>query len=130
MDIKRLLVLLGMVAACGCGLGGPSLSEVSGTVKIDGAPLQKGDIIFEAQDGQGTPQGTSIVDGKYTLRVAPGKKKVRISASRPTKHVDPVMGAAAQESMIPEEFNVQSKLTAEITGGKQEGVDFEVTALP
>ena len=57
-------------------------------------------------------------------------KKVRINASRPAKKADPVMGAAARESMIAREFNEQSTLTADIKGGKQDGVNFEVKAIP
>jgi hypothetical protein len=122
------LLIAGLKWQSGCG--GPPMAEVAGAVQIDGQPLKEGDIIFEASDGKSAPQGAPIVDGKYTIRVAPGLKKVKINASRPTKTPDPVMGAAARESMIPEEFNIQSKLTAEIREGKQEGIDFEVKALP
>jgi hypothetical protein len=130
--ISRILlaVLLPGVAVLLSGCGGESLAEVSGTVWIDGKPLPRGEIIFEAADGKKTPAAGPIQDGLYKVKVLPGSKKVKINASRPTAKPDPVMGAAAQESMIPEEFNTRTQLTAEIQPGKQEGVDFKVRALP
>jgi hypothetical protein len=122
--------VLALALALLAGCAGKPQAEVAGTVKIDGQPLQEGEIIFAAADGQTAPSAATIVEGKYSLQVAPGKKLVRINASRPTKVVDPVMGTAARESMIPEEFNVQTKLTADVKPGKQEGVDFEVKAIP
>jgi len=109
----------------------PPESMVSGKVTIEGgAPLKEGDIIFEDVDGKVTPVAGKIVDGAYSLKVLPGQKKVKILASRPTKVIDPVMGAAAREAMIGPEFNEQTKLTAEVKGGKQDGVNFEVKLLP
>ncbi len=35
-----------------------------------------------------------------------------------------------QEPMIPEEFNVQTKLTADLKPGKQTGVNFDVKSIP
>lgn len=106
-------------------------SLVSGKVTIEGGqPLKEGDIIFEDVDGKVTPAAGKIVDGAYSLKVLPGQKKVKIMASRPTKKIDPVMGSAARESMIGPEFNEKTKLAADIKGGKQDGVNFEVKLLP
>jgi hypothetical protein len=127
MRILSGLAALFLLAAAGCG---GSAADVSGTVLIDNQPLAEGEIIFEAADGQSTPVAGPIKDGKYSVKVAPGPKKVRINASRPTKKPDPVMGAAARESMIPPEFNSQTKLTYDVKAGKQDNVNFEVKALP
>jgi hypothetical protein len=123
----RVVLVAVALAAAGCG---GSESEVSGTVTVDGQPLKEGDIIFEAADGSVTPAAGKIVDGKYSLKILPGPKKVRINASRPTRKPDPVMGAAARESMIAAEFNEQTRLTADIKAGRQTGVDFEVKSIP
>jgi hypothetical protein len=127
VGIARWLGLVVVLACVGCN---SSESSVSGSVTVDGQPLKEGDIIFEPADGQGSPAAGKIVDGKYTLKIAPGNKKVRINASRPAKKPDPVMGTAARESMIAKEFNEQSTLTADVKGGKQEGVNFEVKSIP
>jgi len=125
--VARAVLLVATFGAAGCG---GSEAEVSGSVTVDGQPLKDGDIIFEAADGSVTPAAGKIVDGKYSLKVLPGPKKVRINASRPTKKPDPVMGAAARESMIAPEFNEQTRLTADVKGGRQAGVDFEVKSIP
>jgi hypothetical protein len=127
------MVLLGaggitVLLAAGCG--GIADAHVSGTVLMDGKLLAEGDIIFEEMDKSKTPAGGKIVDGKYTLTVQPGSKVVRITASRPTKKPDPVMGAAARESMIAKEFNEHTTLKAKIQPGQNQDVDFEVKSIP
>jgi hypothetical protein len=112
--------------AAGCG---ESQADVSGEVLIDGRPLPEGEIIFESTDGK-APAGAPIKAGRYEVKVAPGPKKVRITASRPPKKRDPVLGDAAREPSIGEEFNVKTRLTAEIKSGANEGVNFEVKELP
>jgi hypothetical protein len=112
------------------GCGGTAEAEVAGTVNIDNKPLAEGEIIFESSDGSVTPAAGQIREGQYRLKVLPGPKKVKITASRPTKIPDPVMGAAAREALISPEFNVETKLTADIKPGMNEGVNFEVISLP
>lgn len=120
-----LLLVLGLIAGCG-----PAVAEVSGTVLIDGNPLKEGDIIFMEADNSVTPSSGKIVDGKYTLKVLPGSKVVRINASRPPLIPDKVLGDVAREPMIGEEFNTRSTLKAVIKPGKQDGVDFQVKSIP
>jgi hypothetical protein len=121
-------ILLAMLA-CATGCGVPE-AEVSGIVTIDGERLNEGDIIFEETDNSITPAAGKIVAGTYTTKALPGSKIVRINASRPSALVDPHMGVATRESMIAEEYNVQSTLRAEIKPGKNEGVDFKVKSIP
>ena len=86
--------------------------------------------IFEEADQSTGPAVAKVTAGKYALRMTPGSKKVRITASRPTSTPDPLMGTAAREMMIPAEFNESSRLTVEIRSGRQTGVDFQVTTIP
>jgi hypothetical protein len=111
----------------GCGSGE---AEVSGLVRVNGEPLAEGDIIFEESDKSKTPAAAKIVAGKYELKVLPGKKVVRISASRPTAKPDPVMGAAAREAAIAKEFNTNSSLKVEIKSGNNKDVNFDVKPAP
>jgi hypothetical protein len=130
MTRHTLLLMLGVLCPAvvsGCGDG---LAEVSGTVLIDGRPLPEGEIIFEEADRSKTPAASKIVDGKYTVRVLPGAKVVRVNASRPTRIPDPVLGAAAREPMIAPEFNEKSRLTVEVKPGNNSRVDFAVVGLP
>jgi len=113
------------------GCGGEKPAEVSGTVLLDdGAPLPEGEIIFLAADNSKSPEAGPIKDGKYSLTLPPGAKKVRIQASRPASKSDPAMGAPPKEAMLGPEYNEKSTLTADIKPGKNEGVDFKVKALP
>jgi hypothetical protein len=121
------LLLVGVGLCAGCG---PTEAEVSGTVLMDDQPLKEGDIIFQEADNTITPSSSKIVDGKYTLRVLPGSKVVRINASRPPLIPDKVMGDAAREPMIAEEFNTRSTLKADVKPGKHQGVDFKVKSIP
>jgi hypothetical protein len=112
------------------GCGGPQDAEVHGTVTFDRKLLPEGDIIFEDADGKTTPVGGKIVNGQYSVTVAPGPKKVRINASKPPSKPDPVMGMAPVEPMIPKEYNSETTLTADLKAGKQDGVNFDLKSKP
>src|SRR5262245_55766370 len=115
------------LAVPGCG---SSLAEVSGTVLVDGNALPEGEIIFEAEDGKTTPAASPIKDGKYTVLLRPGAKKVKVNASRPPLKRDPVLGDAARESMIRPEYNTKTTLKTDVKPGRQENVNFEVKSIP
>jgi hypothetical protein len=126
--IASLTVVVTLVVLSGCD--SKENTEVSGTVNIDGSALKEGDILFESSDGSAAPAAGKIVNGKYSLKVPPGAKKVLITATREGKKKDAAMGAAAREQMIAPEFNVKTTLTADIKAGKQDGVNFEVKSIP
>jgi len=104
-------------------------AEVSGTVLLGSEPLADGNIIFESLDNSKAPGAGSIKDGKYTIQVLPGSKKVKIQASKPGTKIDPVMKSAMPESILGPEFNVKTTLKAEIKPGKNENVDFQVKQI-
>ncbi len=106
------------------------MAEVSGTVYVDGQVLESGEIIFQEVDNSKTPVAEKIVNGKYSIKMLAGSKRIQIKASRPTAIPDPVMGTAAREAMIAEEFNERTTLKMEVTVGKHENVDFQVKSIP
>lgn len=112
------------------GCSGERPAEVTGMVKVDGKPLPEGEIIFESADGSKTPAAGPIKDGAYTVHVLPGAKKVKVTASRPPKKRDPVLGDAAREPMLGPEYNDRSTLTFDVKPGTNTGVDFDVKELP
>ena len=72
----RRFVLAGLLiayAVTGCGKSGPKTVPVSGTVTVDGAPLNAGQVTFFPVDNTGGSGGTGfsggIIDsaGKYTI---------------------------------------------------------------
>ena len=133
MRIRQAFAAAWLLAAAGCGLGCGSVeapAEVSGTVLVDGQPLNDGEITFVAADNAKAPAAGPVVNGKYAVAVTPGPKKVKIQASRAGGKGDGAMGSGAREARLGPEFNEKSKLTADIKPGKNEGVDFQVKELP
>lgn len=119
------IALIFTLTACGA-----PMAEVSGTVYIDGQILKEGEIIFQETDNSVTPAAVKIAEGKYSVKMLPGSKRIQIKASRPTAKPDPVMGTAAREAMIAEEFNERTTLKMDVTAGKHESVDFQVKSIP
>ena len=70
------------VTACfsGCGKSGPM--TVSGTVTLNGNPVDMGTVEFMPADGKGEIAVGTIEAGKYTAEVVPGAKKVLIEAQK------------------------------------------------
>jgi len=112
----------------GCANANPTTIEVSGLVTWNGEPLPEGDIIFAAADGGPIEDHTKITDGRYQLKVRPGMKRVRITANHDTGKIDAVMGEAPREQYIPERYNAQTTLTAEISVDGKKEWDYTLTA--
>ncbi len=86
--LTGIAVLVSLCALAGCGgSSDPNLVHVSGTVTVDGKPLQLGMIVFEpdpAKGNRGQQGHADIKDGKFDTRqsgkgVAPGAQMVRIT---------------------------------------------------
>lgn len=115
--MRRVLVavLLGLfLTVTGCG---PGEATVSGTVTLDGKPLEEGHIAFRPSPALATSQamGGSIKDGKYQVKARPGKNLVEITATRVVPGKKDSFGNPLRESIIPKKYNVQSDLTTEIS---------------
>jgi len=117
-----------LLVSLGCN-SAETPAEVSGTVLLGSEPLAEGNIIFEALDKSTAPGAGIIKDGKYTIQVLPGSKKVKIQASKSGTKVDPVMKSAMPESILGPEFNDKTTLKAEIKPGKNEKIDFQVKQM-
>lgn len=70
----RCLIAL-FVFLCACGCGG-NTGNVSGEVRYNGKPLERGHIAFIPADGKGAPQGGAITSGHYTVADVPAGPKV------------------------------------------------------
>lgn len=97
--------------------------RVSGTVTTKGEAIETGTITFRPMaSSKGSQVAQTIIeDGRYSL-VEPlrqGTYRVEIQARRKTGYKIPSDGdkpmIEAWEEFIPPEFNVQSKLQAEVT---------------
>lgn len=126
-----MLAVVGMTIGC----ADDNRATVKGTVTFDGEPIEEGSIIFEPVDGAGPAAGGRIDDGEYLLTgesgVMPGKKLVRIVASRKTgKQVEETPGGPMVDEVlpfIPPKYNQLSTLEVEVQPGKNTH-DFELTS--
>lgn len=118
------LFVAGLVCT-GCGEGNPlGRHEISGSVTLNGQPLDHGTIEFNpAAMGDGVQTGGVIADGRYEIAEAqglpPGKYKVVISSAGPGKAPVPIdfPGDAPPPSpeRIPAKYNAQTELTVDVT---------------
>ncbi|NQT39264.1 MAG: hypothetical protein HQ581_17330 [Planctomycetes bacterium] len=111
----------------GCGPGGPTTYEVTGTVTLDGEPIADAQIVFRAVDGSEGSWAAKVTDGEYTVQSTPGKKRVEITATREI-HMkvasDSGEGELNYEMYVPEKYNRQSELTREVTADGDNRFDF------
>ncbi|MFO0950081.1 MAG: hypothetical protein U0835_02805 [Isosphaeraceae bacterium] len=132
------------VALPGCGSGdGIDRQAISGAVKFEGKPLDKGRIqFFPATPSEvAVPSGAEIVGGSYSIPksdgLPPGTYKVMISAegAPPSKGKAkaeevgdmPGLGPLNAEELIPTKYNSQSTLTAKVEAGGANKFDFDLT---
>lgn len=132
----RLIALCTALVASGCNDN--ELSDVQGTVTLDGQPLAGGIIVFEPVDRRGSVAGGEITAGKYRLAgksgVPPGDKTVRITGVYKTGRqieVGPpapegTMADEVQQIDLPEIYNQRSDLQLRVTAGETNQHDFHM----
>jgi hypothetical protein len=124
--------------AAGCGARGPVRHEVAGKVTYKGAPVEEGIISFEPEDGQGSKDGATILNGAYRIPpdkgLFPGRYRVSIvigdgtsGAGNASPDAPPrPRGATPGKERAPPEFNKHSKLVREVTDGGPNKFDFDI----
>ena len=116
-------ILLTVPFITGCGK--PAASTVEGTVSLDGTPIENGSISFVPTSADGKKGGTLIKDGKYSvpadLELPPGNYKVEISSrqniGKPFIDNDTGEKTYNTKEALPERFNINSTLTADLEAG-------------
>jgi hypothetical protein len=117
------IAVIGTAALVGCG--GGSESEVSGTVKLDGAPVGPGVIVFAPIDGTSNPADGAIqVDGTYFLKTSRqiGLKAGRYKAS--VSVLDQPEVKPGERSMVPAKLVTPEKYADASTSG----LEYDVVA--
>lgn len=132
VKMRRLRALMSCLAvataltAVGCG-DGTDQRQVSGTVTLDGQPVEKGEIAFYPASGNGAPQGGPITDGKFQFQALAGEKRVEITATREAATPAPD-GLPNYVSYIPAKYNSQSTLTETVQDSGANTFTFELTS--
>lgn len=127
-----------LVATAGCQHKPdlPPLAPTSGTITLDGQPLDSGNVQFVPEESKGTsgPIGTGRIgpDGKYEISTAGvsgalvGHHLVAIEAFEASDLSD----HSISPSLVPQRYTNfhTSGLTAEVKAGENNVVDLELTS--
>lgn len=146
--IRRTVVFLGvalatLVLVTGCGPGKPATVPVSGTVTLDGSPLEGAAVTFTPAAGGRLATGTTDASGKFTLMTfvagdgaIAGSHKVGVSKMEAgaTPQADPnsppgtmlsgppgAGGSQPPKSLIPKKYSNPEKsgITVEVKSGME-----------
>ena len=130
------LALIGFTAS-GCGRrDGPArvLVFVSGTVTLDGQPLDQGEVHFISPDGRTTEEGYFIdacivKQGVFKGKTSAGERAVQIWSFKTSDAApDPVTGDKPLPiNVIPSRFSENSTLSASVTESGPNRFTFDIT---
>lgn len=123
MSRPRLFLILTLaVSTAGCGADdGLGRLPISGTITLDGKPLQHGLIQFQpTSDRQPVAAGGFVADGKYAIAresgPVPGTYRVTITAagepSKPAEDDIPGGLPPAGKELVPAAYNSNSQVDA------------------
>jgi hypothetical protein len=123
--------LLAILLMSGCGDSG--MARVTGTVTVDGVPLEKGSISFFPVESNARTTGGEIKAGQYVVQVPVGQMKVCINAAKVVGKKKFYDTPDSRErtlfaEMLPAEYSSveDTKLRLEVTPGHIEK-SFELT---
>lgn len=133
------LTVLFVVANGGCGgddpnaYVGPARVAVTGTVTLDGKPLESGTIKMFPDDESLRKVTAQIQAGTFEIPEPSGPNvgtyRVEISSAQPTGEIKTDEGGETFEvlkELIPSQYNENSELSADINKGDNE-LKFELT---
>ena len=103
------------IALSGCG---DNFATVSGTVKFNGEPVNRGMISLEPVDGKGPTSGGNVEAGQFLIEsVVPGEKIVRIGAvySKGMEKQDDGSEVEIVDDLLPKSWGNESKETLTVT---------------
>jgi hypothetical protein len=114
--------LLAAVLAATLGCSDQSSGEVTGMIRVDGKPLEKGAITFISADGQAGTAGGEIKNGRYSVRVPVGRMKVVISMPVEDKKKKLYPTADSPEMWmyregLPARYNEKTELELDVKSG-------------
>lgn len=147
-DSRRLLTRGGLLlvscavscavtCAMGCSDEGIERAAVTGSIRLDGEPVQSGTIAFYPAEGTRGPSAGGLIEGgRYRIDSAKGvvlgKSRVEINSSRKSGRMipDAINPNAMMEEYvegIPSQYNTESTLIREIESGENQ-IDFDLSS--
>jgi hypothetical protein len=135
---QRWVLAVCVVSLAGCDSGLPR-ATVTGTVKLDGQPVESGAIAFVPIEGtKGGTAGAVIEKGSYRIDrvkgVMIGQNRVELRGSRKTGRMlpDPINpGGKIEErvELFPPFYSTKSTLVREVVAGENR-IDFDLSSKP
>ena len=122
-----LFAVLGL-AVVGCGSGGPTKTEVSGKVSLDGKPIAEADILFIPSDKSLGADGGKIVDGGFRFPAKIGPCRVEIRAINVGPDTPTFEGQPLASNYLPARYNTDSELVADVVEDGDNKFDFRLTS--
>jgi hypothetical protein len=111
-----------LVTAGGCGPDGPEVAPVTGTITMDGMPLDDALVEFSPQAAGRPSYGRTDLEGRYELRYTqdrlgamPGEHIVRIKTYR---RANPDDGVYGRPELVPAKYNTKSELKRTVESKK------------
>jgi predicted small lipoprotein YifL len=133
--VLTLSIAAGVVTLVGCGETGPERLPLSGTVTLDGQPVDDATIVLTPRE-QGKAAAALIVDGAFTFTPesgpTPGTHDVRINPNEAEfEEVSADASEIADSSPskgIPPAYQQNGTLTAEVSGDPAQTLSFELSS--
>lgn len=131
--LPKLLISLVIIAAPGCGDTGSQRRAISGSVTLDGQPVNNATLILTPQ-GPGLSAAAQIVDGQFALSadVGPtqGDFSVRINPAEvefhPTTSARKTDGKSRQQ--IPQRYQRPGELSVKITDDPAQTLELKLSS--
>ncbi len=128
------LVLAMAFAGCQSSVDTDGRKAITGSVSLNGSPIQSGSIRFEPLAGQ-TASGSTIAEGKYEIPAGkglkPGEYRVFINAVEPEtseRSAEDLMNnpGPPRKELIPAKYNTKSDVKVEVTEEGPNQFDFPI----
>lgn len=118
-DLRPLLLFTVLPLLTACGSGG-DFSSLSGTVSVDGTPVESGTVHFQSKTSSKSSGGATVAGGAFNVVSAeglePGEYEVVLQAYRKTGRTinDPQKGKVeVTETLTPTDSPKSMQVTAE-----------------
>ncbi|MEW4562720.1 carboxypeptidase-like regulatory domain-containing protein [Bremerella sp. JC770] len=122
-------IILSFFALVGCQNG--DTEGVTGTVKLDGAPLANAEVVFTPEGGGRPASAKTDEQGNYQLRYtvdqpgAPAGTYI-VEIRTGTSKTGPDGKDLQVPELVPTKYNNKTELTAEVTDGGNNRFDFDM----